>query len=102
PRQELAGFAKVHLEAGASETVTVALDRRSFAVWDVVAHDWLVESGEHRVIVARSTVEHVEEVTVGIDSDDVLAPRVVPADLVATDDEFTAMLGRPIPVPRPA
>ena len=102
PRQELAGFAKVHLEAGASETVTVALDRRSFAVWDVVAHDWLVESGEHRVIVARSSVEHVEEVTITIDSDDVLAPRVVPADLVATDDEFAAMLGRPIPVPRPA
>ena len=45
PAKELKGFAKVHLEPGASERVVIPLDRRAFAVWDVAAHDWLVEAG---------------------------------------------------------
>ena len=34
PEQELKAFAKVTLEAGASETVTLTLDERAFAYWD--------------------------------------------------------------------
>ena len=49
PAKELKGFAKVHLAPGAHEDVTIPLDRRSFAVWDVVAHDWLVEAGDFEV-----------------------------------------------------
>ena len=59
PDKELKGFAKVHLAPGGSELVTVQLDRRSFAVWDVAAHDWLVESGGFDVVVARSSVDVV-------------------------------------------
>ncbi|MCZ7629678.1 MAG: glycoside hydrolase family 3 C-terminal domain-containing protein [Microthrixaceae bacterium] len=101
PDKELAGFAKVHLEPGGSEVVVIRLDRRSFAVWDVAAHDWLVEEGTFEVIVARSSVDPVEVTEVTVGSTDVLGPTVRPAAFVATDDEFAAMLGRPIPTPAP-
>ena len=55
PDKELKGFAKVHLEPGASETVAIALDRRAFAVWDVDAHDWVVPSGAYHVLVGESS-----------------------------------------------
>lgn len=99
PDKELAGFAKVHLGPGESEQVVIRLDRRSFAVWDVAAHDWLVESGTFEVVVARSSVDPVETTEVSVDSPDVLAGSTAPAAFVATDEEFAAMLGRPIPTP---
>lgn len=101
PTKELAGFAKVDLAPGASAEVTVRLDRRSFAVWDVTAHDWLVEAGRFDLIVARSSVEPVEVLSLDVASDDAPAPSVRPADLVATDEEFARMLGRSIPEPTP-
>src|SRR5690606_33059410 len=74
PDKELKGFAKVHLEPGASELVSIPLDRRSFAVWDVAAHDWLVEAGTFDVVVARSSVDPVAEVAIEVESDDVITP----------------------------
>jgi beta-glucosidase len=101
PHQELQGFAKVHLGPGESAPVAVPLDRRSFAVWDVVAHDWLVEGGRFDVVVARSSVEPVEVVPIRIESDDVVTAVAPTAGPVATDEEFAALLGRPIPTPSP-
>ena len=97
PDKELKGFAKVHLEPGETADVVVALDRRSFAVWDVAAHDWLVESGDFEILVARSSVDVVATLTHHIDSGDELGPAPSPRGVVATDDEFTAMLGGPVP-----
>lgn len=99
PDKELKGFAKVHLAPGASETVRITLDRRAFAVWDVAAHDWLVEAGTFELVVARSSVDPVQVLTVEVASEDRLGPSVTPANLVATDEEFAAMLGHPIPEP---
>lgn len=101
PDKELKGFAKVHLAPGESRRVDIALDRRSFAVWDVSAHDWLVEAGSFEVVVARSSVDPVRVIEVQVDSADVLGPSAAPKDLVATDDEFVAMLGGPVPTPVP-
>ncbi len=101
PDKELKGFAKVRLEPGQSERVRIRLDRRSFAVWDVTAHDWLVEAGRFEVVVARSSADPVEVVAVDIESSDVLAPDPRPTVGVADDEEFAAMLGRPIPAPAP-
>ena len=101
PRQELKGFAKVHLDPGANELVTISLDRRAFAVWDVVAHDWLVEAGAFEIVVARSSVDPVARLRHRVESADAVTPVAAPADLVMTDDEFTERLGRPIPVPAP-
>jgi len=51
PAQQLAGVAKVHLEAGESQTVTIELNPRSLALWDpanqdhIEAHKRLAGSG---------------------------------------------------------
>jgi len=102
PDKELKGFAKVHLGPGDSENVVITLDRRSFAVWDVAGHEWLVEGGDFELLVARSSVDVVATLPVTIESTDVLAPSVGPRHFVATDSEFASMLGRPIPTPTPS
>ncbi len=102
PDKELKGFAKVHLAPGTSAEVRIALDRRSFAVWDVAAHDWLVEAGTFDVVVGRSSADAVATLAHEVTSDDVLAPEPPVAGLVATDEEFEALLGRPIPAIAPA
>ncbi len=102
PAKELKGFAKIHLEPGASEQVAIPLDRRAFAVWDVTAHDWLVEPGTFDLVVARSSADVVATVEVEVASDDAVTSVPGPAGMVATDDEFAALLGRPIPVVPPA
>ena len=99
PAKELAGFAKVRLEPGQTARAEVALDRRSFTVWDVAANDWLVEAGEYEILVGASSTDLRGSITVHIDTEDVLAPVPAPAGPVATDAEFAALLGRPIPVP---
>lgn len=101
PYQELRGFAKVHLAPGESDTVTISLGRRAFAVWDVDAHDWLVEAGVYTVVVARSSVEPVEVVEIDVESTDRLGSDPRPAGRAANEAEFAAMLRRPIPMPDP-
>ena len=54
PEKELKGFKRVHLDAGASTTVELALDDRSFAFWDPAIHDWKVEAGEFELLVGAS------------------------------------------------
>ena len=97
PDKELKGFAKVTLDPGSSETVTITLDRDSFAIWDVASNSWAVESGTYEIIVARSSADVVQVLTAEVASDDPVAPSEGPAAFVATSDEFARMLGRPIP-----
>jgi beta-glucosidase len=99
PAKELVGFAKVHLEPGQTARTEVTFGQDSFAVWDVAANDWLVEAGEYEILVGASSTDIRDTVTVRVDSDDVITPAPVPAGPVATDAEFAALLGRPIPVP---
>ena len=53
PLRELKAFAKLHLAAGESRTVTLALTRRDFAWFDVVARHWVVSAGRYGVTLAR-------------------------------------------------
>lgn len=101
PDKELKAFAKVRLEPGETRTVELELDRRSFAVWDVAAHDWLVEAGEFDLVVARSSADPHATLTVDIASDDIITPMPTPAGIVATTEEFEALLGAPIPATVP-
>jgi beta-glucosidase len=57
PKKELKGFAKVSLAPGETRQITVKLDRRAFAYYDVKNHDWKVESGDFDVYVARSAAQ---------------------------------------------
>lgn len=102
PVRELRGFAKVHLAAGESATVTVTLGERAFAFFDVTSGRWQIPNGEYDIEIGRSSavIEQSLPVTVtgGIDASPG-TPGIV--GVSTTDDEFTALLGRPIPHPRP-
>ncbi|MEI6877199.1 MAG: glycoside hydrolase family 3 C-terminal domain-containing protein, partial [Spirochaetota bacterium] len=54
PDRELKGFAKVHIPAGEARTVSIALDRRSFAFFDPGQSAWIVEEGEFEILVCAS------------------------------------------------
>ncbi|MFB6269423.1 MAG: glycoside hydrolase family 3 C-terminal domain-containing protein [Halobacterium sp.] len=55
PPKELAGFAKVDVAAGETETVSVDLGREAFRYWDDDADQWAVDLGEYDVSVAASS-----------------------------------------------
>jgi len=57
PAKELKAFAKVKLEAGASTTVSLALDARSFAFFDTHAKVWLVEAGAFTIHVGLCSTD---------------------------------------------
>ena len=57
PDKELKGFAKVVLQPGASETVTLTLDRKALAYWDDARHAWVAEAGSFEVLVGSSSQE---------------------------------------------
>jgi beta-glucosidase len=66
PARELRGFAKVHLEAGASTRVELALTRRAYSYYDVTRSDWVVATGEYTVQIGRSSHEVVLEAAVSL------------------------------------
>ena len=55
PDRELAGFAKVVLNAGARDTVRVPLDADAFRYWDVDTHAWRADPGRYEVLVGSSS-----------------------------------------------
>jgi beta-glucosidase len=67
PEKELKGFARVNLAPGETRQVTIELDRRAFAYYDVKKHDWTVEPGDFDLYVARSAaqIELTGKVAVG-------------------------------------
>jgi beta-glucosidase len=57
PLKELKGFSRVELKAGESKRVTVGLDRRAFAYYDVATKSWLVAPGSFHVLVGGSSAK---------------------------------------------
>jgi beta-glucosidase len=55
PVKELKGFAKVRLEPGKTERVTLALDRRAFAYFDAGRHQWRIDRGQFLLYVGESS-----------------------------------------------
>ncbi|MDN4483226.1 glycoside hydrolase family 3 C-terminal domain-containing protein [Demequina lignilytica] len=99
PEKELKGFAKVHLGAGESQKLTIKLDRRAFAVWDVRSQEWRVEPGDIEILVGASSTDIRARRTVKIAEGQAVSPSHGPAAYVATDNEFRTMLGSEIPTP---
>lgn len=66
PVKELAGFAKVELGPGESGTARVALRDRAFARWDPAAHDWTVDPGGYRLLIAASATDVRSELAIEI------------------------------------
>ena len=55
PPKELKGFVKLHLAPGETQRVTVDLDRRSFAYFDVERGDWTVTPGDFEILVGPTS-----------------------------------------------
>ncbi len=84
--QELRGFAKVSLEPGASERVTLELDERAFAYWHVGRHEWVVEGGAFEIRAGSSSRDIRLTATISLEGADVSSPL----SLDSTLDEFRA------------
>jgi len=66
PVQELKAFAKVWLDPGATDDVTLELDRRAFAFWNVDTDDWTVEPGEFELRIGTSSRAIAHRVTIRV------------------------------------
>ncbi|KAG9254848.1 Cel3e-like protein [Emericellopsis atlantica] len=55
PPKQLRGFEKIRLEPGEQATVRIELDKRDFAVWDVVSQQWVIQEAEYEVFVGASS-----------------------------------------------
>lgn len=106
PAKELKGFSKVFLKAGEEKEVSITLDKRAFAYYNVNLHDWHVESGVFKLMVGSSSrdirleAEVTVESTVQAEVPDyrASAPAYYGGDIMhVTDQEFVAVLGRDLP-----
>jgi beta-glucosidase len=55
PPRQLAGFARVDLQPGQSQRVTVTIPRRSLSYWDTTTHSWATPTGQVPVYVGGSS-----------------------------------------------
>jgi hypothetical protein len=55
PPKQLKGFAKVHLDPGATMKVSLELDRDELAAFDEASGTWIVHQGRYEVLVGRSS-----------------------------------------------
>jgi beta-glucosidase len=59
PKAKLVGFAKVYLERGAEQTVTIPVERRLLSYWDEKANKWVTPKGKVEVAVGFSSEDLV-------------------------------------------
>ncbi|MEU4420275.1 glycoside hydrolase family 3 C-terminal domain-containing protein [Actinoplanes sp. NPDC024001] len=74
PARELRAFTKLDLEPGEERTVTLSLDRRSFAYWDIEQQGWVVAPGEYRIQVGENAATVIAEESVTLTGDVIAAP----------------------------
>jgi beta-glucosidase len=107
PEKELKGFAKVELQPGEEKEVSIELNRRAFAFYDVGQKDWVVEAGDFEILVGASSRDIRLSAALKLAA---AHGSVSPADkakLAAyyapskehrfTQAEFEALLGHPVP-----
>ncbi len=102
PRRELKGFAKVFLKAGESREVTIPLDDKAFRYFDVYTGNFEVEAGTYEISVAASVCDVKLTAAVQVSGTAVPVAQELPSYKAAavtdiSDEEFEALLGRPIP-----
>jgi beta-glucosidase len=68
PAKELKGFQRVMLKPGATQRVTVPLDGRSFAYYDVSAKKWRIAPGEFGILVGDSSASADLKGAITVDS----------------------------------
>lgn len=100
PVRELKGFKKVFLKAGEEKEVTITLDKRAFAFYNININDWCVESGEFEIAVAASSRDIKLTATLNVEAPACDIPdyrQTAPAyynDIAnITRDDFAAIYG---------
>lgn len=68
PVKELKGFAKVELQPGETQTVSILLDERSFAFWHPSYQDWIAEDGEFEILIGSSSADIRQKLLVTLHS----------------------------------
>ena len=107
PNKELKGFTKVYLDPGEENRVSIELDRRAFAFYDVDQQDWVVEAGVFEILAGSSSQDIRLRANVQISS---TQKATIPAErkklnayynpakgLPVDQEEFETLLGRPVP-----
>ena len=104
PEQELKGFAKVSLNPGEENRVTIALNDRSFAVWSVLENNWVIEGGSYELRIGASsrdirlTADARKDGSVANPyAGDVFSPYYSGEVQQVNDESFAALLGHAIP-----
>ena len=105
PAQELKGFAKVHLQPGESQTVTIPLDDKAFRYWNTQTNRWEVEGGQYELRVGASSADIRLTAAVeiaGTDAPDPYAGKTLPHYKTGSvqnvpDAEWETLLGHAIP-----
>ncbi|MEU8178290.1 glycoside hydrolase family 3 C-terminal domain-containing protein [Microbispora hainanensis] len=92
PARELRAFAKVSLAPGESRLVTLHLDRRAFAYYDVRPGRWVVAPGDYTIQIGENASSVVAETTISLGGD-----TVVP--VVSLDSTLGEWLSHPIAGP---
>lgn len=76
PVKELKNFIKIALEPGEEKTVTMKLDKRSFAWYNEEISDWYAASGEYEILIGKSSRDIVLKDTVELESTTILKFQV--------------------------
>ena len=105
PAKELKGFSKVFLRAGERRRVTIPLDGDAFRYFNVKTDRWETETGEYQVMVGASCADIRLEGRAAVQGSGAPCPYE-PKRLAhyysakveeMPDEEFEALLGRPLP-----
>ena len=105
PVKELKGFQKVFLKAGESKKVTIPLDDKAFRYFNVKTNKFEVEGGEYQILIGASVSDirltgsvaaEGTEAEIPYDSS-TLSSYYSGRITHVSDQEFTALLGHPIP-----
>ncbi len=105
PVKELKAFKKVWLNPGETKEITLSLNKRAFAFYNVNINDWCVESGDFDILVGASSADIRLSATVNVTAPEVsipdysqTAPRYYTGNVQSVPEEqFVAVLGRDLP-----
>lgn len=101
PVKELKGFKKVFLKVGESQRVTIDFDDKTFRYFDTADNAWAVEDADYDICIAKNAHEVVLSGVLhvaGKKENDNAPACYKNADIKnVSDDDFEALLGRPIP-----
>ncbi len=105
PQKELKGFRKIFLQAGTEQKVRIPFDDKTFRYWNVKTGQWEIEEGEYQIFVGAcvADIRLMDSIKIKGTTDKYPYKKENMASYYAGliqkvgDEEFTALLGTPIP-----